>query len=72
KIIQENNCKAVNEFRSISTLGSPLNDNLFTCTNDLDSPANGDDDIFDLTPQPNVVTGITQTTDDVFGLTQTP
>ena len=43
KIIQENNCKSVNEFEHIGVLGSPLNDNRFTCTNDLTEPANGDD-----------------------------
>ena len=43
KIIQENNCKSVNEFEHIGVLGSPLNDNRFTCTNDLIEPANGDD-----------------------------
>ena len=72
KIIQENNCKAVNEYKSIDFLGSPANDNRFSCTNALDSPANGDDDVFDLTESPNEVSGITQTADDVFGLTQTP
>jgi len=43
KIIQENNCKSVNEFEHIGVLGSPLNDNRFTCTNGLTEPANGDD-----------------------------
>ncbi|CAN5588683.1 hypothetical protein BH18THE1_BH18THE1_01020 [soil metagenome] len=65
KIIQENNCKAVNEFEHIDTLGSPTNDNLFTCTNGLDSPANGDDNLFDLTQPP----GLTQQPIDVFALT---
>jgi hypothetical protein len=62
KIIQENNCKAVNEFEHIGTLGSPTNDNRFTCSNTLDDPANGDDNLFDLT-QPPI------TTTDVFALT---
>jgi hypothetical protein len=43
KIIQENNCNSVNEFEHIDALGSPLNDNRFTCTNGLTEPANGDD-----------------------------
>jgi hypothetical protein len=42
-IIQENNCKSVNEFEHIGVLGSPLNDNRFTCTNDLTELANGND-----------------------------
>ena len=57
-IIQENNCKSVNEFEHIGVLGSPLNDNRFTCTNDLTEPANGDDN-------ENVDFGI----DEVFGTT---
>jgi hypothetical protein len=58
KIIQENNCNSVNEFEHIGVLGSPLNDNRFTCTNDLTEPANGDDN-------ENVDFGI----DEVFGTT---
>jgi len=58
KIIQENNCKSVNEFEHIGVLGSPLNDNRFTCTNDLIEPANGDDN-------ENVDIAI----DEVFGTT---
>ena len=46
KIIQENNCKAVNEYEHIGSLGSPTNNNQFTCENILDSPANGDDNVF--------------------------
>jgi len=61
KIIQENNCKAVNELEKTGSLGSPLNDNRFTCTNGLDSPANGDNNIFDPIEPPN-------TTIDVFAL----
>ena len=61
KIIQENNCKSVNEFEHIGVLGSPLNDNRFTCTNDLTEPANGDDN-------ENVDIVI----DEVFGTTLIP
>ena len=61
KIIQENNCKSVNESKKIGSLGNPLNDNRFTCTNGLDSPANGNDNIFDPIQPPN-------TTTDVFAL----
>ncbi|HSA74211.1 MAG TPA: hypothetical protein VLD84_09685 [Nitrososphaeraceae archaeon] len=46
KIIQENNCKAVNENEKIGSMGSPTNNNLFSCTNVLTSPANGDDNVF--------------------------
>ena len=46
KIIQENNCKAVNEYEHIGILGSPENNNQFVCNNILTSPANGDDDVF--------------------------
>jgi hypothetical protein len=63
KIIQENNCKAVNEFEHIGTLGSPTNDNRFNCDNTLEDPANGDDNLFDLTKPP------VTTTTDVFALT---
>jgi hypothetical protein len=62
KIIQENNCKAVNEFEHIGTLASPVNNNQFTCENILEDPANGDDNLFDLTQPPT-------TTTDVFALT---
>jgi hypothetical protein len=58
KIIQENNCKSVSEFEHIGVLGSPLNDNRFTCTNDLTEPANGDDN-----ENVNIVI------DEVFGTT---
>jgi hypothetical protein len=61
KIIQENNCKSVNESEKIGSLGSPLNDNRFTCKNGLDSPANGNDNIFDPIQTPT-------TTTDVFAL----
>ena len=46
KIIQENNCKAVNEYEHIGILGSPENNNQFVCNNILTSPANGDDNVF--------------------------
>ena len=46
KIKQENNCKAENEFEDIGSLGSPVNNNQFDCTNTLTSPANGDDNVF--------------------------
>jgi hypothetical protein len=62
KIIQENNCKSVNEFEHSSTSGSPAFFNPVTCLNQLTSPANGDDNLFDLTQPPT-------TTTDVFALT---
>ena len=43
KIIQEDNCKAVNEYTDIGTQGDPEDNNQFTCDNFLESPANGDD-----------------------------
>ena len=46
KIKQENNCKAENEFEDIGSMGSPVNNNQFDCTNTLTSPANGDDNVF--------------------------
>ena len=46
KIIQENNCKAENEYEHIGSLSSAANDNRFSCNNVLESPANGDDDVF--------------------------
>jgi hypothetical protein len=46
KIIQENNCKAENEYEKIGSMGSTTNNNQFVCTNVLTSPANGDDDVF--------------------------
>jgi hypothetical protein len=46
KIIQENNCKAVNEFEKIGSMNNPTNNNQFICTNVLTSPANGDDNVF--------------------------
>ena len=46
KIIQENNCKAVNEFEKIGSMNNPTNNNQFICTNVLTSPANGNDNVF--------------------------
>ena len=46
KIIQENNCKAENEYEKIGSMGAHTNNNDFVCTNVLISPANGDDDVF--------------------------
>ncbi len=46
KIIQENNCKAVNEFEKIGSMNNPTNNNQFICSNVLVSPANGDDNVF--------------------------
>ncbi|ERR1044071_398034 len=46
KIIQENNCKVVNEFEKIGSMNNPTNNNQFICSNVLVSPANGDDNVF--------------------------
>jgi hypothetical protein len=46
KIIQENNCKAENEFEKIGSMNNPTNNNQFICSNVLTSPANGNDNIF--------------------------
>ncbi|CAN5589109.1 hypothetical protein BH18THE1_BH18THE1_01050 [soil metagenome] len=46
KIVQEDNCKAVNEYEHIGTMTDSTNNNDFFCENILNSPANGDDDIF--------------------------
>ena len=46
KIIQENNCKAENEYEKIGSIGSTTNNNQFVCLNILTSPANGDDNVF--------------------------
>ena len=46
KIKQDNDCKAVNEYKHIDSMGSPVNNNQFDCTNTLTSPANGDDNEF--------------------------
>ena len=46
KIKQDNDCKAENEYEHIGSMGSPVNNNQFECTNDLIDPANGDDNFF--------------------------
>jgi hypothetical protein len=46
KIIQENNCKAKNEYEKIGSVGITTNNNQFSCDNDLIDPANGDDNEF--------------------------
>ena len=46
KIIQDNDCKVKNEYEHIDTMDSPVNNNQFSCDNDLTSPANGDDNEF--------------------------
>ena len=46
KIIQENNCKAENEYEKIGSMSAHTNNNDFICTNVLISPANGDDNVF--------------------------
>ena len=46
EIKQDNDCKAENEYEDIGSLGSPVNNNQFDCTNTLTSPANGDDNEF--------------------------
>ena len=45
-IKQDNDCKAKNEYEKIGSMGNPTNNNEFSCTNVLTSPANGDDDVF--------------------------
>ncbi|CAN5453151.1 hypothetical protein BH18THE1_BH18THE1_14840 [soil metagenome] len=45
KIIQKDNCKAENEYEHIGTVGDTTNNNDFTCINDLESPANCDDNV---------------------------
>ena len=66
KIIQENNCNAVNEYEHIGVLGSPTNNNQFECNNFLTSPANGDDNEFG-DSELDVVG--TTASDEVFGST---
>ena len=46
KIIQDNGCKAENEYEKIGSMASTTNNNDFVCTNILTSPANGEDDVF--------------------------
>ena len=69
KIIQENNCKAVNEYKHIDVLGDTENNNLFRCTNSLPFAANGDDNEFGDSALDEIVVGTTATTasDKVFG-----
>jgi hypothetical protein len=45
KIIQDNDCKAKNEYEKIGSVGSTTNNNDFVCVNVLTSPANGDDNV---------------------------
>ena len=47
KIIQDNSCKAENEYEKIGSMDSSTNNNDFVCTNILTSPANGDDNVLD-------------------------
>jgi hypothetical protein len=56
KIIQEDNCKAKNEYEKIGSMGSTTNNNLFSCDNDLIDPSNGDDNEF-----------VDEVLDEVFG-----
>ena len=67
KIIQENNCKAVNEYENIGVLGSPTNNNQFECNNFLTSPANGDANEFGDSTLDEIVG--TTASDEVFGST---
>jgi hypothetical protein len=46
RITQEDNCKVKNENEHIGSMGSPTNNNNFSCDNVLTSPANGNDDVF--------------------------
>ena len=47
KIIQEENCKVVNENERIGSLGSTSTGTpVDLCVNDITSTANGDDDVF--------------------------
>jgi hypothetical protein len=46
KILQDNDCKAKNEYEKIGSMGAHTNNNDFVCTNVLTSPANGDDNVF--------------------------
>jgi len=61
-IKQSEDCKAQNEFEKIGSMGNPVDNNQFVCTNILTSPANGDDNEFGL-PLPST------TATDVFALT---
>ena len=65
KIIQEDNCKAVNEYKHIGTMGNVENNNQFTCDNNLIDPANGDDNEFGDSVLEEVLTSTAS--DEVFG-----
>jgi hypothetical protein len=65
KIIQEDNCKAVNEYEHIGTMADAENNNQFTCDNTLTSPANGDDNEFGDSALEEVLTSTAS--DEVFG-----
>src|ERR1041384_4757208 len=54
RINQEDNCKVKNENEHIGSMGSPTNNNNFSCDNTLTSPANGDDDVFGDSALPNI------------------
>jgi hypothetical protein len=45
-ITQDDACKAENEYKHIGTMADAENNNQFTCDNFLESPANGDDNVF--------------------------
>jgi hypothetical protein len=65
KIIQDDDCKAKNEYEKIGTMGDSENNNQFICTNILTSPANGDDDVFGDSALGEVLTSTAS--DEVFG-----
>jgi hypothetical protein len=46
KVIQDDNCKAENEYEHIGSMDNPTDNNQFTCDNILEDPANGDDNEF--------------------------
>ena len=48
KIKQDNDCKAENEYEKIGSMDTTTNNNQFECNNILTSPANGDDNVFDV------------------------
>jgi hypothetical protein len=65
KIIQEDSCKAVNEYERIGTMGDSENNNQFSCDNILTSPANGDDNELGDSALEEVLTSTAS--DEVFG-----
>jgi hypothetical protein len=71
KIKQDNDCKAKNEYEKIGSMGSMTNDNQFTCINDLESPANGDDNVFGAENSPIEDTGTLIVTINVICATAT-